>query len=489
MHLTGLLGMPRRVFTYGADMGWTWLNLVSTIGAFVLAAGFVIFAGDCLRPKRREPDAPFNPWNAGTLEWTIPPPGEPWGMRSIPEIHSRYPVWDDKNLPATIAEGRGLLPHAAEGKRETIVSSVLDAQPVQVLRVGSPTWIPATAAAGLGAVFIFSTFKLWLPVAIGGAVFVWATLCWLWMGTAVIPEAEAKDPGNGKPLPLYVSGPRSTGWWAMFITMTGDLMAFLALIFGYFFFWTIHADFPPPGLGMAGDIGRAGPRHLVLTLACRLFNGRGAVSAARLALAASLVAAGAAAVALIAGPLVTGLDPTTHAYPAIVWVLVLWIVAHLAVGMLMQGYYLARSIAGPRLDIHSPDYLAAALRAFREGTRASGTMIAAARDLSDAEIDRLAAEFGRGIAIAVDGETAGREIAEHGLPGRDIPACDSCHGATARADYPRLAGQWKPHLRTQLMLFREHGTARGGPHADIMAKVARSLDDDDIEAIVEWYGQ
>src|SRR5690606_14227537 len=74
MHLTGLLGMPRRVFTYSAEMGWDWLNLMSTIGAFVFAAGFLLFAWDCVRPKTREPDARRNHWNAGTLEWAMPVP-------------------------------------------------------------------------------------------------------------------------------------------------------------------------------------------------------------------------------------------------------------------------------------------------------------------------------------------------------------------------------------------------------------------------------
>ncbi|HEY9013365.1 MAG TPA: cytochrome c oxidase subunit I, partial [Devosia sp.] len=302
MHLTGLLGMPRRVFTYSAETGWQWLNLLSTVGAFVFAAGFLVFVWDCVRPKKREPDAPRNVWNAGTLEWVTRVPADPWGLRSIPEVDSRYPVWDDKGLLATIDEGKGLLADASEGKRETLVTSVLDAQPLQILRVAKPSWVPAIAAAGLGAVFIFSTFKLWIPTLIGAAVFLAATLIWLWTGTAIIPEKEAKDPGNGKPLPLYVAGVRSSGWWAMFITMTGDLTAFLSLIFGYFFFWTIHEDFPPPGIDGPGWQWPLVAGTLVvlawsLTLAARLLNARGKVPAARASLVAGVVASGGAAAA------------------------------------------------------------------------------------------------------------------------------------------------------------------------------------------------
>lgn len=351
MHLTGLLGMPRRVFTYGAERGWDELNLVSTIGAFVFAIGFLLFAWDCVRPKRHEPDARRNIWNAGTLEWAVRVPSDDWGLRSIPQISSRYPLWDDKTLLADIDEGRGYLADASEGKRETLITSVLDATPVQVLRVGTPTWLSMLAAIGLGGVFISATWKLWLLTLGSGLFFLVALLYWLWTGTAVIPEKEAKDIGGGQRLPLYVAGPRSTGWWAMFITMTGDLTAFLAVLFGYFFFWTIHTDFPPPGVTGPGWQWPAIAAGLVLlawalTLGARLTNAAGRTGLARALLCTGFLAGGLAGTALMAGPWTTGLDPTSHSYPAIVWALVVWIVLHLAVGLLMQAYCLARSIFG-----------------------------------------------------------------------------------------------------------------------------------------------
>src|SRR3546814_15269531 len=67
--LTGLLGMPRRVLTYPAGLGWDGLNLVSTLGAFVLALGIAVVAVDMFWPRGGRPYARRNPWNAGTLEW------------------------------------------------------------------------------------------------------------------------------------------------------------------------------------------------------------------------------------------------------------------------------------------------------------------------------------------------------------------------------------------------------------------------------------
>jgi cytochrome c oxidase subunit I len=360
MHLTGLLGMPRRVFTYGADRGWDLLNLVSTVGAFIFAAGFLLFVWDCVRPKGKQPNVKRNVWNAGTLEWAGRVPADDWGLRSIPLINSRYPLWDDPKLLQTIDSGKGLLADAKEGRRETLVTSVLDAEPVQVLRVGTPTWLPMLAAIGLGGTFIFPVWKLWWPTLGSGLFFLGVVLYWLWTGTAEIPEKQTKDIGNNRRVPLYVAGPRSTGWWAMFITMTGDLTAFLAVLFGYFFFWTVHPAFPPVGIDGPGWQWPLVAGVLVLltwgaTLGARLANAAGRVVLSRGLLVAGLVGAVLAGLALMAGPWATGLDPTAHSYPAIVWGLVVWIVLHLGAGMIMQAYALARSIFAKLTPRHDAD--------------------------------------------------------------------------------------------------------------------------------------
>src|SRR3546814_13628500 len=71
MHFSGLRGMPRRVFTYPGDLGWDWFNLISTIGAFIFAAGVATFVIDIFRPKTKLRD--LNPWRSGNLEWTNAP--------------------------------------------------------------------------------------------------------------------------------------------------------------------------------------------------------------------------------------------------------------------------------------------------------------------------------------------------------------------------------------------------------------------------------
>lgn len=143
----------------------------------------------------------------------------------------------------------------------------------------------------------------------------------------------------------------------------------------------------------------------------------------------------------------------------------------------------------PRLDIQSPTYLADALRAFRQGTRASGTMMAAARSLSDEAITELSDYYGKFVPQPNGGDGRAAEIARRGIPERDVPACNSCHGDGARRDYPRLSGQSPAYLLGQLQLFAAHGAARGGPYAPIMAEVARNLTPDEMAGLADWYGR
>ena len=366
MHLTGLRGMPRRVFTYAADAGFDTLNLISTIGAFILAAGIAVIVWDVVRPKRTKPNSPENPWGAGTLEWLQEMPGKPWGIRSIPEIDSRYPLWDQPNLHRDVHEGRFYLPDAEEGFRETLVTSVIDATPQQCVRLPGSSFVPLFAALTTGGFFILGTYHRWW-LALASLVLAVGFICWwLWTGTARIPEKDEKDVGLELKLPIYVSGPASIGWWAMLITMLADLTAFMSLVFGYFFFWTIHDDFPPepsPGPGVFWPTLGGGLLlgAWILTVLARRWNRGDRTKAFYAALCLAIALAVAGGGALVAGPWITGLKPESDVYPATVWLLVLWTVFHVAVGVIMQLYCLARRLAGRMTARHDIDIVNVAL--------------------------------------------------------------------------------------------------------------------------------
>jgi cytochrome c oxidase subunit I+III len=174
---------------------------------------------------------------------------------------------------------------------------------------------------------------------------------WLWTGTAMIPEKPEKNVGLGLTLPLYESGPNSVGWWAMFITMLAVLTAFISLVFGYFFFWTVREDFPPrptPGPGVFWPVAAA---TLLLgawglTVLARRWNRNNNTVGFYIGLLLAVALAIASIAALAAGPWLTGLDPTNHVYPATVWILVSWTAVQVVAGVIMQLYCMARRLAG-----------------------------------------------------------------------------------------------------------------------------------------------
>ncbi|WP_285017363.1 cytochrome c oxidase subunit I [Novosphingobium sp. fls2-241-R2A-195] len=360
MHLSGLEGMPRRVFTYPEELGLGGLNLASTIGSFVIAAGVAVIVLDlCRSPWRRK--APRNPWAAGTLEWLAHPDDEDWGIRSIPLIESRYPIWDQEDFVRKVDEGRYFLPDAEEGRRETIVTSVLDARPVSVIRLGGPSWLPMLTAVALGGVFILTTYHFYWAALVSGMLTLALVLTWLWTGTAEIPEKPRKPIGHGIELPLYISGDAAPGWWAMFITMMADATAFSGLVFGYYFFWTRHEDFPPmamadgPGVWWPMVALVVGLASWLATAGAREVHARGKIALARVLVLLGIAASLAGIYAGLAGPWLSGMDPQMHSYPAIVWTLAIWTTAHCGVAAIMLAYVLARSLAGKMTPAHDAD--------------------------------------------------------------------------------------------------------------------------------------
>ena len=95
MYALGPLGMPRRVYTYARDVGWNGLNLVSTLGAYVIAAAIIVFVVNLrAQPARRGAVAGDDPWDAWTLEWATTSPPPPGNFAALPPIHSDMPLWD-----------------------------------------------------------------------------------------------------------------------------------------------------------------------------------------------------------------------------------------------------------------------------------------------------------------------------------------------------------------------------------------------------------
>jgi cytochrome c oxidase subunit 1 len=135
MHWVGLNGMPRRVYTYPAGLGFETLNQLETAGSFLLALAFVVFLANIFRTWRAPANAPADPWNGATLEWSIPSPPQEFNFAETPVVHSRDALWEAKR------GRRGPLP-----------------EPPRVSGAGihmpNPSYWPAVAALGVCAVFV-----------------------------------------------------------------------------------------------------------------------------------------------------------------------------------------------------------------------------------------------------------------------------------------------------------------------------------------------
>ena len=96
MHISGLLGMPRRIYTYAEGMGWDWVNLITTLGSFLFGIGVLIFVWNVVKSLKRGAPAGDNPWDAPTLEWATSSPPPPYNFAVIPIVASRHPLWEDR---------------------------------------------------------------------------------------------------------------------------------------------------------------------------------------------------------------------------------------------------------------------------------------------------------------------------------------------------------------------------------------------------------
>ena len=180
MHITGLLGMPRRVYTYSADMGWSTLNLITSIGAFVLAFGLLLTAINVFVSRRSGKVAGANPWDADTLEWATASPPPSYNFVVIPTVASRSPLWEDR---LGIEEENRSTPNRGvvlDHGKETLGTTMLDAVPDVIVKMPEDSLAPILLSPALAALFSTMMLEAWWWLAASALAILIITVFWLW---------------------------------------------------------------------------------------------------------------------------------------------------------------------------------------------------------------------------------------------------------------------------------------------------------------------
>jgi cytochrome c oxidase subunit 1 len=194
MHWLGLDGMPRRIYTYSAGMGWDASNMAATIGAFLIALGVLVFMFNVLYSRRRGKAAGNDPWDARTLEWAIPSPPPEHNFDTIPSVKHRDDFWYQKHPELAHDEAQGRedarprgVPHGAQADDAGYggAHGAAMAQPAPAsgathhggVHLPGLSYYPIILAAGLGFAMggLLSHIAL---TAFGGALVVWGLLGW-----------------------------------------------------------------------------------------------------------------------------------------------------------------------------------------------------------------------------------------------------------------------------------------------------------------------
>lgn len=344
MHISGLLGMPRRVYTYAPDLGWNTLNMVSTIGAFIFAAGILLFAADAVRTLRRPEKEVGNPWRASTLEWL---PSEDYGNRSIARVQSEEPLWDQPNLAREVEQGRHYLPGSVTGRRETIVTGTVGAQPRYLLILPGDSWWPLIAAAGTAGFFLLLTVKLTLVAWACAIAAVAGIVMWMWQSDRPPPQPTVRV-ADDLVLPIGAVGPASHSWWATMIMLVVDATIFASFVFAYIHISMRLTVCPPPGTALATPLWPLASSALLVAGSGLMAAARGAPGKRRLAplVLAALVCTAAAFACDFHGHRLAQLDPTATAWSAAIAALLAYQGLHVLALLLCGLYLCARAWTG-----------------------------------------------------------------------------------------------------------------------------------------------
>jgi cytochrome c oxidase subunit I+III len=170
--------MPRRVYTYQGHEGWIWLNLLSSMGGFIMTIGFGLVVIDLLAQLRYGRRVRRDPWGAATLEWAMPIPPAPYAFASILHITTRADRIASGELAPSLARGEGYLGFARNGWQETLGVHMTSGAPEQLIVLSRPSYLPLCTALATAAAVLAMLLQFYL-LALAAALVTAGLSCWL----------------------------------------------------------------------------------------------------------------------------------------------------------------------------------------------------------------------------------------------------------------------------------------------------------------------
>ncbi len=194
MHILGLMGMPRRVYTYPTELGWGGLNLLATAGAGLIATSLTLYLVNIVISLRHGRVAGDNPWAAHTLEWATTSPPPAYNFEPGPTVSGHEPLWNSTPEQPVVV---GL----ATDKREVLITHVLDAEPDHVDEFPRDSIWPLWSAIAVTVFFIGSIFTPWAVIYGSIPVFI-ALVGWFWPHKGIPPRDLQRQIERGQGTPL-----------------------------------------------------------------------------------------------------------------------------------------------------------------------------------------------------------------------------------------------------------------------------------------------
>jgi cytochrome c oxidase subunit I len=177
MHIVGLLGMPRRVYTYDSGLGWDAYNVSETVGAFLLTGGLLLIFGNLAWSRFRGSLSGSDPFFGGTLEWATSSPPPPYNFAVIPKVTSPYPNWDREDRLEDVPRLElGVL--TLEKGHETPTSTVVDGQLDEVVEMPPESAWPIVLAVTVTLVFVMLLLAHYLVAGFFAATALLALAGW-----------------------------------------------------------------------------------------------------------------------------------------------------------------------------------------------------------------------------------------------------------------------------------------------------------------------